>query len=1299
MTWPIVDNTSVLNIDETTDSPAIWRSDGHALTERVRDLIGIRPRTVVKSAAYTVTPNDCGTTFLCDATLAAFTVSLPEASLAGNGFEIYVTKTDSKFKAVTINPYAAELINGLDTIDIDIPYGSVKVICDSVKWYVIAISSSLEVWSDAFGVSPGMADVSANLTAALAELESAGYVRTMRFRAGKYNMNNVSWKGACSLVGEGVRNSVWFTYNGATSAAGTCLIDLILANANVSYARVTDIGFEGWDQSATGQVAERIFKDSGNSSPDLHFHFARVSLTRCWGNALDLGNTRGLVNFHIERMRFDQIGGYGVVISGAATNESRPFSLSRFSYDNAVSATYEQALVARGLYTAGGPWGKGLLHLSDSRGVFVKIKDGRVECNKNLINCAPKKKSIVFIDQVTAGGLVHVMLENITGFARKPDATIFCYDDNGSAAVSQNGVLISYIAKLYESSKVGDEWKDMPGGFSSITNGGCSAGGTTVYSLLSNGNKIHGMGKDNLKPPTINWFEYYKRGDVVINTGSEAGEAAFFFCTDPVNGMALNNNVDFTLLASMTAGSAVISLSANADAFRYMFLGHYVTLVNASYSGDGNDPEDLVVRITDVDADAKTITVTPTPSLTTTTGTIKQYRPKWIEAGQIGYRTHGGNPYGLVVPKFVGERLLDTVGAVWHTATDLVGNRWRVDSSHYYDFNGAVSWDPPQLDPNGIATMEFDVPGVVITDFCQVTFDRINEPRLLLYAHVIQPGRIGVTLENRTTTAANLGNGLLRVRISRLYGIINNSVGPPPVIDPGVSAWDPIAGTGKAAGTPVNWTTVRSLATGVNIVVNNTTELNAAMATAGPGDKILLTGAAGPWSEQWNISASGSAGNKLVIVADTPGTWGARTINKTADKINITGHNIIFGGFKFALTASNQSNALVIAGSNVEMTDVEVMDFVYTSSSSPLLSIRSAAHNTKIHHCHFKSCDGMVVQYDPAYPNFAANCVIEYNDFELTTNKWCQIGNRPYAWLDNHDLLYTGVQVRYNKVLNCESQEFKTSGNVCYRNYIEGSTTSGIGLRAGSGNLVDSNYFKSCNSTVRISGADHIVVNNVFDACDDSVVLKEGSLYSQFGTIYNAHHVRCENTLVAHNTFVNCTGRDIFLGLVQAGRNNPLGPGHNEPYSPYNTCIYNNVAVGAAGVRIYMQTPNTTAHADDPYPTNVDSYHKYVNTEIKNNCNYVTGTGVIGDTPADGGTPSDYIAWSDATQTTGSVISGNIETNPTLINTYRLQTGSPAINTGLAFTKNNWSPSLKKDWDNDTRQQGTAPDMGVEEFA
>lgn len=533
--------------------------------------------------------------------------------------------------------------------------------------------------------------------------------------------------------------------------------------------------------------------------------------------------------------------------------------------------------------------------------------------------------------------------------------------------------------------------------------------------------------------------------------------------------------------------------------------------------------------------------------------------------------------------------------------------------------------------------------------------------------------------------------------------------------------WAPPTGTGKLAGTPPNWTTLRAAQSGVVRTVTNTTELNAAAAIANPGDTIVMSGAGGPWTGDWNLSRSGTLLNKIILVAGTPGSWGSRTIHKTANKINVTGAYWTVGGFKYSWAAvpANTKNVINATGAGTEFTDIEFANTpLGTSSQLEFLSINNAAHNTKLHHCDFNGINGFQVSYNPSAPSttspFATGVIIEYNSHTGGNNKWMSLGHLPNPYQNNERLLVTGVIVRYNNVLNSESGQAKTSGNLFYRNYIEGASSSAIGFRGGFDNICEGNYFKSCLWGLRVSDDRTTVVSNVFEACGNAIALNEGSSLNNMtpghaDRVFNSQHLRCENTLIAHNTFVNSTLRDVFLGYQQTGRH---GAGHPQPFSPLNTKILNNIMSGNAGIRVFMRNPSsviatnctsTSASPLNPPPCSVYSttdsvYHKYVGTQIKNNAVYVTAAGKIGDDTTDGGTPTGYINWNHATLTSGSIISGNIEVDPALSSVYRI-IGAPCQNAGAAFINNGQDTATMLDWDGNARTQGAAPDIGVVEVA
>lgn len=58
----------------------------------------------------------------------------------------------------------------------------------------------------------------------------------------------------------------------------------------------------------------------------------------------------------------------------------------------------------------------------------------------------------------------------------------------------------------------------------------------------------------------------------------------------------------------------------------------------------------------------------------TVAGTPGTWVPK---GGQIGYRTNAGTPVGVLIPKFIGEEVLNTSGNAWFKATGLTSADWQ----------------------------------------------------------------------------------------------------------------------------------------------------------------------------------------------------------------------------------------------------------------------------------------------------------------------------------------------------------------------------------------------------------------------------------------------------------------------------------------------------------------------------------------------------------------------------------------------------------------------------------------------
>lgn len=89
---------------------------------------------VSKSAAYTALDTD--TVIICDATSAAFTITLPAAS-GRIGKVYYVKKIDVSANAVTIDGNASETIDDTTTKVLSSQYDSVLIVGDGSEWWIL----------------------------------------------------------------------------------------------------------------------------------------------------------------------------------------------------------------------------------------------------------------------------------------------------------------------------------------------------------------------------------------------------------------------------------------------------------------------------------------------------------------------------------------------------------------------------------------------------------------------------------------------------------------------------------------------------------------------------------------------------------------------------------------------------------------------------------------------------------------------------------------------------------------------------------------------------------------------------------------------------------------------------------------------------------------------------------------------------------------------------------------------------------------------------------------------------------
>jgi len=111
--------------------PIFGDTDGTTFANPIDFGAGLKLPVASKTAAYTVTDSDfC---VLCNATGAAFTVTLPTA--AGRTGRVYAfVKIDSTTNAVTIGGYGSETINGSANTSLSSQWAKTVIISDGSNW-------------------------------------------------------------------------------------------------------------------------------------------------------------------------------------------------------------------------------------------------------------------------------------------------------------------------------------------------------------------------------------------------------------------------------------------------------------------------------------------------------------------------------------------------------------------------------------------------------------------------------------------------------------------------------------------------------------------------------------------------------------------------------------------------------------------------------------------------------------------------------------------------------------------------------------------------------------------------------------------------------------------------------------------------------------------------------------------------------------------------------------------------------------------------------------------------------------
>jgi len=378
---------------------------------------------------------------------------------------------------------------------------------------------------------------------------------------------------------------------------------------------------------------------------------------------------------------------------------------------------------------------------------------------------------------------------------------------------------------------------------------------------------------------------------------------------------------------------------------------------------------------------------------------------------------------------------------------------------------------------------------------------------------------------------------------------------------------DEVSGSGTTTGVVWSFSTA---AEGTVYYVSSAANISSAMASAAPGDTLIMTN--GTWTDQ-NIFfiGNGTASQPITLQAQTPG----QVILNSNSQLHIGGSYLVVDGLRFEGGALSGGSVVEFrSGDNshhCRLTNTAIVNYNPPNLNTRYFWVSFYGHDNRVDHCYFsgQSHSGVtcVVWRDDSSVN---NHLIDHNYF----------GNRPVGPDNGYETIRIGdsseslsasrTTVEYNYFEHCDGEIEIVSNKSCENIYRYNTFVDNKGqltLRHGNGCRVEGNFFFGYNvntaSGVRIIGENHLVINNYFAGLKGTGTW--GAIVMSNGVPSPAldEYFQVKNAVVAFNTLVDCN-QTFTIGLLAAGGAATL--------PPENCRIANNIVRSSIAPLIYYET-------------------------------------------------------------------------------------------------------------------------------
>ena len=330
------------------------------------------------------------------------------------------------------------------------------------------------------------------------------------------------------------------------------------------------------------------------------------------------------------------------------------------------------------------------------------------------------------------------------------------------------------------------------------------------------------------------------------------------------------------------------------------------------------------------------------------------------------------------------------------------------------------------------------------------------------------------------------------------------------------------------------------------IIVSNITELNAVIASAEPGQTIVMKD--GRWKDAViNFNSSATASANVTLKAQTPG----KVFLTGKSRLTFSKPYLVVDGLVFKSGAIESGSVITFNSDYCRLTNTIIRNYNPVDFQKGYYWVYFTASHNRLDHCLFSGKSNMnpVVGNDDANSRYnkVDSCIIKDIPYVRKANgrEIFRIWGYGHADETGDDGAYFTIEYNLFDHADGEGTEIislKSNYNIVRHNTVIASRGGLVGRR-GKFNTFEGNFILGENqdgtSGIRVAGANHRVINNyIANVSEDGMRLITGEYYEKsltdnFGSKEKnlPMYLQVKDGYFAHNTILNCGGNGIDIGF------------------------------------------------------------------------------------------------------------------------------------------------------------------------